>query len=171
MENLESLSLRELEKILEGEKNQIKHYRAKIKSKMVQISASMKKYDISTGPDMTIQFDQMKKAQLISKIKSARIYKNQLMKQFDTIKNVSIESALNALLLGYGNITVSKEVEMLRNIGYSESEIDIILSEIRGDETYEELKDKADTIITNHYLDEGGIEVGDDYIPPNPYAF
>lgn len=169
--DLENLSVKELEALLQQEQLKGKNLRNKIKTKMLKISVEMKRYNISTGEPNTVNYTKNIKRQLIAKIRSAQSYNKTLAKQWDAIKDTTTINALNAILLGYDNITVSKQVEMLRNIGYSEEEIDIILSEIRGDEDYEELKDKADTIITNHYIEEGGVIVGDDYIPPNPYAF
>ena len=169
--DLENLSVKELEALLNQEQLKGKSLRNKIKTKMLKISVEMKRYNISTGEPNTVDYTKNIKRQLIAKIRSAQSYNRTLTQQWEAIKNITTADVLNATLLGYGNITVSKQVEILRNIGYSEEEIDIILSEIRGDEEYEELKDKADTILTNHYIAEGGVVVGDDYIPPNPYAF
>jgi ribosomal protein L29 len=46
---LNQLSVKELKALVEEEKKGVEELRGQIKSKMLKISAAMKKYDISTG--------------------------------------------------------------------------------------------------------------------------
>lgn len=167
---LENLSVAELEKILEEETVKSVNLRNKIKTKMLKISVEMKRYEVSTGPKISsTDFNKNIKAQLITKIKTARAYNTKLNSEWNKIKDLTGIQALHSILIGFDNIEASKQVEILRNIGYSEEEIDIILSQIRGDEEYEELKEKANDIIVNWYLDNGG-EIDTGFEAVNPYA-
>ena len=96
-------------------------------------------------------------------------YKAVLKNQLETIKGISEKDILHKFFTSQNvdNIEVSKQVEILRNIGYSEEEIDVILTQVRGDEDYEELRDKAEQIILEWYLQNGGEE---GFEPVNPYA-
>lgn len=167
--NLENLSIEELETLLQEEKVKTVNLRNKIKTKMLKVSAELKRYNVSTGPAGTaIDYQKNVKKQLIEKIKAARQYNSKLTKQWDSIKDLTGLSAIHAVLIGFDNIDTSKQVEMLRNLGYSEAEIDIILAEIRGDEEYDELKEKAADIIVNYYIGDAE-EVDENDIGVNPY--
>lgn len=166
---LEKLSIQELEKLLEEEKVKTINLRNRIKTKMLKISVELKRYNISTGPASSpINYQKNVKKQLIAKILAARQYNTKLTKQWDSIKDLTGLSAIHAVLIGFDNIDTSKQVEMLRNLGYSEPEIDIILAEIRGDEEYDELKEKAGDIIVNYYLGDEE-EVDENDVGVNPY--
>ena len=166
---LEKLSIQELETLLEEEKVKTINLRNRIKTKMLKISAELKRYNISTGPaGSSIDYNKNVKKQLIAKIQAARQYNTKLTKQWDSIKDLTGLSAIHAVLIGFDNIDTSKQVEILRNLGYSEAEIDIILAEIRGDEEYDELKEKAADIIVNYYLGDEE-EVDENDVGVNPY--
>ncbi len=166
---LEKLSIAELEALLEAEKVKTTNLRNKIKNKMLKISTELKRYNISTGPSSgPIDYQKNIKRQLIAKIQAARQYNTKLTEQWDSIKDLTGLSAIHAVLIGFDNIDTSKQVEILRNLGYSEAEIDIILAEIRGDEEYEELKDKAADIIVNYYLGDAE-EADENDVGVNPY--
>lgn len=166
---LEKLSIQELETLLEEEKVKTINLRNKIKTKMLKISVELKRYNISTGPaGSSIDYQKNVKKQLIAKIQAARQYNTKLTKQWDSIKDLTGLSAIHAVLIGFDNIDTSKQVEILRNLGYSEAEIDIILAEIRGDEEYDELKEKAADIIVNYYLGDEE-EVDENDVGVNPY--
>lgn len=166
---LEKLSIHELEAILEEEKAKGTELINKIKTKMLKISAEMKRYNISTVPlGISLNYNQNIKQQLIAKIRAARQYNMKLSVQWNEIRNLSGLKALHKILISYDNVDTSKQVEILRNLGYSEAEIDIILAEIRGDEEYDELKEKAADIIVNHYLGNEE-EVDEDDVGINPY--
>lgn len=166
---LEKLSIHELEAILEEEKAKGTELINKIKTKMLKISAEMKRYNISTAPlSISLNYNQNIKQQLIAKIRAARQYNMKLSVQWNEIRNLSGLEALHKILISYDNVDTSKQVEILRNLGYSEAEIDIILAEIRGDEEYDELKEKAADIIVNHYLGNEE-EVDEDDVGINPY--
>lgn len=167
---LESLSIKELEALLEEEQIKGKNLRNKIKTKMLKISVEMKRYNISTGnTEGGIDYNKNIKQQLIARIKAARQYNTKLSGQWNQIKDLTGLSALHAILLNFDNIDTSKQVEILRNLGYSEAEIDIILAEIRGDEEYDELKDKAGDILVNYYLGNNAEEADENDIGVNPY--
>lgn len=167
---LEKLSIPQLENLLEEEQIKGQNLRNKIKTKMLKISAEMKRYNISTGNIEfgNIDYNKNIKRQLIAKINAARKYNAKLSSQWDSIKDLSGLAALHKVLVEFDNVDTSKQVEILRNLGYSESEIDIILAEIRGDEDYEELKDKANDIIVNYYLGDAE-EVDENDVGVNPY--
>lgn len=166
---LEKLSINELEAVLEEEKAKGTELINKIKTKMLKISAEMKRYNISMAPlSISLNYNQNIKQQLIAKIRAARQYNMKLSAQWNEINNLSGLEALHKILIGYDNVDTSKQVEILRNLGYSEAEIDIILAEIRGDEEYDELKEKAADIIVNHYLGNQE-EVDEDDVGINPY--
>lgn len=166
---LEKLSINELEAVLEEEKAKGTELINKIKTKMLKISTEMKRYNISMAPlSISLNYNQNIKQQLIAKIKAARQYNMKLNAQWNEISNLSGLEALHKILISYDNVDTSKQVEILRNLGYSEAEIDIILAEIRGDEEYDELKEKAADIIVNHYLGNEE-EVDEDDVGINPY--
>lgn len=166
---LEKLSINELETVLEEEKAKGTELVNKIKTKMLKISTEMKRYNISMAPlSISINYNQNIKQQLIAKIRAARQYNMKLSAQWNEIRNLSGLETLHKILISYDNVDTSKQVEILRNLGYSEAEIDIILAEIRGDEEYDELKEKAADIIVNHYLGNEE-EVDEDDVGINPY--
>lgn len=138
---------------------------------MLQISRDLKKYEISVGPKIgPINFDSNVKAQLISQIHSIRSYKAKLNKQYEEIKNITTKDLLNKSMSTWDNIDTSKQVEILRNLGYSENEIDIILSQIRGDEDYDELKEKANDIMANYYEETMETIPHGEEVAINPYG-
>lgn len=171
MFELGNLNTIELTKILKEEQREIANLRKEIKTHMLRVSQAMKKYTISTkGVDLPINLEKGNvKQELIRRISEARAYKAVLKNQLSTIKGISDRDILNKFFTSQNvdNIEVSKQVEILRNIGYSEEEIDVILAQIRGDEDYEELRDKAEQIILEWYL-ENGAEEGFEAV--NPYA-
>lgn len=171
MFELGNLTTIELTKILKEEQKEIASLRKEIKSHMLRVSQTMKKYTISTkGIDLPINLEKgSAKLQLINRINEARAYKAVLKNQLETIKGISEKDILHKFFTSQNvdNIEVSKQVEILRNIGYSEEEIDVILAQVRGDEDYEELRDKAEQIILEWYLQNGGEE---GFEPVNPYA-
>lgn len=170
---LNQLSVKDLKALIEEEKKSIEELRGQIKSKMLRISAAMKKYDISTGNvNAHIKFEEGAnvKAQLIQKLMNARQYRIKLHEQYNQIKDVSALDLLQKTITGFDNVEVSKQVEILRNLGYSEDEIDIILAEISGDEDYDELKEKAQDILVNYYEQQGETTDDIDDVISNPYA-
>lgn len=171
MFELGNLNTIELTKILKEEQREIANLRKEIKTQMLRVSQTMKKYTISTkGIDLPINLEKGNaKLQLINRINEARAYKAVLKNQLSTIKGISEKEILHKFFTDQSvdNIEVSKQVEILRNIGYSEEEIDVILAQIRGDEDYEELRDKAEQIILEWFL-QNGEEEG--FEPVNPYA-
>lgn len=170
---LNQLSVKELKTLVEEEKKGVEELRVQIKSKMLSISAAMKKYDISTNNINThIKFEEGAnvKLQLIQKLMSARAYRIKLQEQFNQIKGVSALDILQKVITNFDNVEVSKQVEILRNLGYSEDEIDIILAEISGDEDYDELKEKAQDILVDYYEQQGETTDDIDDIISNPYA-
>lgn len=148
---LENMSIEELQKLLKEEQIKGKELRNKMRVKMMKISTEMKRYGFTTPKDKPISYSENVKKQLIAKIKMQRAENAKLSKQWDQVKNLTGIEAMKAVLVGFDNIDVSKQVEILRNLGYSESEIDIILSQISGDEDYDELKEKANDIMVNYY--------------------
>lgn len=170
---LNQLSVKELKALVEEEKKGIEELRGQIKTKMLKISAAMKKYDISTGNVNThIKFEKGDnvKAQLIQKLMSARQYRIKLQGQFNEIKDVDALDILQRVITNFDNVEASKQVEILRNLGYSEDEIDIILAEISGDEDYDELKEKAQDILVDYYEQQGETTDDIDDVTGNPYA-
>lgn len=173
LDKLETLSAAELQKILDAEIRETNVVRGQIKSKMLEISRDMKKYDISTGGvGSAIKFDGKAniKRQLIDRIRSARSYRLKLNKQFAQISNISARNILQNIITGFDNINVSKQVEILRNLGYSEEQIDYILTKISGDEDYDELKEKAEDAMVEWYQENGETTDNIDDVVRNPYA-
>lgn len=170
---LNQLSVKELKALVEEEKKGVEELRGQIKSKMLRISAAMKRYDISTGNvNAHIKFEEGSnvKTQLIQKLMNARQYRMKLQMQYNQIKDVGALDILQRVITGFDNVEVSKQVEILRNLGYSEDEIDIILAEISGDEDYDELKEKAQDILANYYEQQGETTENIDDVTGNPYA-
>lgn len=170
---LNQLSIKELKALIEEEKKGVEELRGQIKSRMLRISVAMKKYDISTGNvNAHIKFEEGNnvKAQLIQKLMNARQYRMKLQMQYNQIKDVSALDILQRIITNFDNVEVSKQVEILRNLGYSEDEIDIILAEISGDEDYDELKEKAQDILVNYYEQQGETTDNIDDIVSNSYA-
>lgn len=153
---LENMNIEELQKLLKEEQIKGKEIRNKMRVKMMKISTEMKRYGFTTPRTKPINYNENVKKQLIAQIQMQRTENAKLNKQWDQIKNLTGVDAMRAALIGFDNIDVSKQVEILRNLGYSESEIDIILSQISGDEDYDELKEKANDIMVNYYIKESG---------------
>lgn len=169
--NLENLSYKQLDELYTKEVKKTMEIRNKIKTEMLRISTDFKKFEVSGGKiiknkDFT---DKTKKALLLAKLRARIAYNQQLSRQLSQIKKVNSKDMLNALLGGFDNITESKQVAILRNMGYSDEEINIILKEIHGDEEYEELKEKAETVIADWYKSQ--LEDGEDGLikPVNPF--
>lgn len=169
--NLESMSFQQLEDIYSEEIKKTTELRNKIKTEILRIGIDFKKYEIGEVKRIDnndFRYD-TKKALLLAKIRATITYNQQLLRQLNQIKTVSSKDMLGALLGSYDNIRESKQVAILRNMGYSEEEINVILKEIRGDEEYEELKEVSETIIADWYQsqrednDDGLIE------PVNPF--
>ena len=166
---LEKLSVAELEALLKEEQVKGKNLKNKIRNKMLRISAQMKRYDISAGPGgKPLNFNSNVKKQLIAQIKQAQAYNKKLETQWAKIEPITALDVLKTTLGDFDNINVSKQVEILRNLGYSEEEIDIILSQISGDENYDELKEKANDILVDYYS-KG--QQGENEEPKNDYDF
>lgn len=167
--DLENLSIEELQKILKEEQLKGKEIRNKIRVKMLKISAEMRRYGISTGDTTKIDLNKNIKQQLIAQIKAARQYNQKLSSQWNEIKDITGIGALKSILSNFDNIDTSKQVEILRNLGYSEEEIDIILAQISGDEDYDELKEKANDVMANYYFTRENEEGGQQIRSSNPY--
>lgn len=169
--DLEKLSVEQLQKLLKEEQLKGKEIRNKIRVKMLRISAEMRRYGISTSGSGSATIDLSKniKQQLIAQIKAARLYNQKLSSQWNQIKDVTGIAALKSIFSGFDNIDTSKQVEILRNLGYSEEEIDIILAQVSGDEDYDELKEKANDIMANYYFAEENRENGQQIKSSNPY--
>lgn len=166
---LENLSIQELQKLLKEEQLKGKEIRNKMRVKMLKVSAEMRRYGVSTGGYTKIDLNKNVKQQLIAQIKAARQYNQKLSAQWDKIKDITGVDALKAILIGFDNIDTSKQVEILRNLGYSESEIDIILAQVSGDEEYDELKEKANDIMADYYFVKENNEGGQQIKSSNPY--
>lgn len=172
IDDLNKLSVRELQDLLSKEESRAKELRGLIKTKMLKISSDFKRYEVGrtkNGGNVNFNNGENIKRQLINKIMGMQKYNEKLRSQWNEIKGLDSKQLLHKALTSFDNIEVSKQVEILRNIGYSESEIDIILAQIRGDEEYEELRDKAEQIMVDWYLENGG-EIADDDYAVNPYA-
>ena len=169
--NLEDLSYKQLEELYAKEVKKTMEIRNKIKTEILRVSTDFKKFEVSESKiiknkDFT---NKTKKALLLAKLRATIAYNQQLSRQLSQIKKVNSKDMLSALLGGFDNITESKQVAILRNMGYSADEINIILKEIRGDEEYEELKEIAETVIADWYQSQ--LEDGDDGLiePVNPF--
>lgn len=173
LNDLDNLSISKLQEILDAEIKETNSIRGQIKSKMLQISRDMKRYEISTGGvGSTIRYDGKAnvKKQLISKIRAARSYRTKLTGQLAQISNINGLKLLQNFITGLDNIDASKQVEILRNLNYSEEEIDYILTQISGDEDYDELKEKAEDIMVQYYMENGETTDNIDDVVTNPYA-
>lgn len=169
--NLENLSYQQLEDLLDVEAKKTTELRNKIKTEILRISSDFKKYEVGQVKKIdNVGFKyNTKKALILAKLRATIEYNQQLSIQLNQIKTTSSKKMLNALLGSFDNIRESKQIIILRNMGYSEEEINIILREIRGDEEYEELQEVAEIIIADWYQSQ--LEDGDDGLiePINPF--
>lgn len=168
---LDSLSFQQLEDLLDKEVKKTTELRNKIKTEILKFSVDFKRYEVG-GVKRIDNKDfkfKTKRALLIAKLRATIEYNQQLSRQLNQIRTASSKEMLNAMLGSFNNIKDSKQVIILRNMGYSEEEIGIILKEIRGDEEYEELQEVAETIIADWYQSQ--LEDGDDGLiePTNPF--
>lgn len=157
MENLQSLSIRELEALLLEELNNIKAAQERFNKKKIELALNFKRIDpkvekISTLIDLA-HTNEMVKANLIRRINAARAQ----VKRIDalTLKMGSIpfsefERTFSA------ELTDSRVVQILRNLHATDDEINDMLQILRGDEDYEEIRDAYNTYQVDKIIEEGG---------------
>lgn len=157
MENLKSLSIRELEALLLEELNNIKAAQERFNKKKIELALNFKRIDpkvekISTLIDLA-HTNEMVKANLIRRIMAARAQ----VKRIDalTLKMGSIpfsefERTFSA------ELTDSRVVQILRNLHATDDEINDMLQILRGDEDYEEIRDAYNTYQVDKIIEEGG---------------
>ncbi len=157
MENLQSLSIRELEALLLEELNNIKAAQERFNKKKIELALNFKRIDpkvekISTLIDLA-HTNEMVKANLIRRIMAARAQ----VKRIDalTLKMGSIpfsefERTFSA------ELTDSRVVQILRNLHATDDEINDMLQILRGDEDYEEIRDAYNTYQVDKIIEEGG---------------
>lgn len=157
MENLQSLSIRELEALLLEELNNIKAAQERFNKKKIELALNFKRIDpkvekISTLIDLA-HTNEMVKANLIRRIMAARAQ----VKRIDalTLKMGSIpfsefERTFSA------ELTDSRVIQILRNLHATDDEINDMLQILRGDEDYEEIRDAYNTYQVDKIIEEGG---------------
>lgn len=157
MENLQSLSIKELEALLFKELDNVKKAQERFNKKKIELSLNFKRIDpkiekISTLIDLAHTHESIK-ADLIRRIMAARAQ----VKRIDalTLKMGSIpfrefEQTFSAQL------TDSRVVQILRNLHATDEEINDMLQILRGDEDYEEIRDAYNTYQVDKIIEEGG---------------
>lgn len=168
--DLNLLSVEQLKLVLKQQRSQARAIAKEIQVEMLRISNETKRYGARVIPVSKLQLNGFKTEQqfLIEKIKEAAAHNRRLQSQLSRLRNStgleSIRSIIDKDLIGE-----SKLVTILEKLGYSQDQIDYILPRLRGDEEYDELKEKASDIIVEYYQNNEGLEEQEDYIPENPY--
>lgn len=168
--DLGHLSIEQLKLILKQQRNQARATAKEIQAEMLRISSETKRYGARIVPVSKLQLDGFKTEQqfLIEKIKEAAAHNLKLQSQLQRLRKSngldSLKSIIDESLIGE-----SKLITILERLGYSSEQIDYILPRLRGDEEYDELREKASDIIVDYYQNNEGLEEQEDYVPENPY--
>lgn len=157
MENLEKLSVRELETLLLQELNNVEKAKSRFNSKKVELSLNFKRIDpkvtkISTLIDLTYSNEAIK-SNLIKRIMTAR----EEVKRIDALTFKMGSIPFNEFERTFSaELTDSRVVQILRNLHATDEEIDYMLQILRGDEAYEEIRDAYNTYQVDKIIEEGG---------------
>lgn len=157
MQNLQNLSIRELESLLLEELDNVRKAEEHFQKKKVELALNFKRIDpkvnkISTTIDLTHTNESIK-AELIRRIMAARNEVkriNALTAKMGSIPFSEFEQTFNA------ELTESKVVQILRNLHATDEEINDMLQILRGDEDYEEIRDAYNTYQIDKIIEEGG---------------
>lgn len=157
MENLQSLSIRELEALLLEELNNVKAAQERFNKKKIELSLNFKRIDpkiekISTLIDLA-HTNEVVKANLIKRIMAARAQ----VKRIDALTSKMGSIPFSEFEKTFGaELTDSRVVQILRNLHATDEEINDMLQILRGDEDYEEIRDAYNTYQVDKIIEEGG---------------
>lgn len=155
IKELGSLSVRELSDILRGEIATLDLAKKEFEQAKIQQTLNFKKVGIKTPSNLgqinLEDTDAAIKQQLIRKIMAARAAIVKVRTATRDLGRLSFSSFERAYM---GDLTVSAAVQILRNLGASEEDIEQILLMIRGDENYDELREVYADYQINKYLEE-----------------
>lgn len=157
---LNNLSIRDLEAELLKELQNVEAAKKRFSAKKAALALNFKKIDVKgikipTTHDFSLS-EQSIKQDLVRRIMLARGEVSRINNLTANLGNISFkefETTFGA------SLTDSKIVQILRNLHATDEEIDELLSQMRGDEDYDEIKDRYDDYKVNQMIEQGGVVI------------